>query len=79
MESYMTTAQIGADGSLHLGVPPRWANRRVEVTLHPTPLTPQERADRWDDLCSRIQATPGISEITEEEIQAEIHAYRAGR
>ena len=79
MESYVTTALIGADGSLHLGMPPLWANRRVEVTLNPTPLTPQERSDEWNRLCRDIQATPGIAGITEEEIQAEIDAYRAGR
>ena len=79
MEAYATTARIGADGSVQLSFPSAWANRMVDVVIHPARRSPEEWAAEWDRLCSEIQSNPEVEGITDEDIQAEIDAYRAGR
>jgi antitoxin ParD1/3/4 len=54
--------------------------REYQKNNPPKPLDPERQrlVDELRDLFDRTQSIPGIQDITEEEIQAEIDAYRRG-
>lgn len=79
MTAYETTATIESGGELRLSDVPFEPGTQVEVFVLPKRPSADERVAQWNKICELIRRTPGISEITEEDIQKEIADHRAGR
>ena len=79
MKTYETTATVAADGSVKVKAPPELINQEVDVILRTKRPSAAERVAAWERLCRRIQSLPHIQQVTEEDIQREIDAVRAGQ
>jgi hypothetical protein len=51
----------------------------VEVTVSPKRKSGDEIAAAWQRVCGQLRSLPQAGTITDDEIQVEIDAYRAGR
>lgn len=79
MTAYETTATIETGGELRLSDVPFEPGTQVEVFVTPKRATAEEFVARWQQVCQALRGELAGQEITDEEIQAEIDAYRAGR
>ena len=79
MPAYETTATIDSGGELRLSDVPFEPGTQVDVFVMPKRASAEEQVAQWQRVCELIRSTPGISSITDEEIQKEIDDYRAGR
>ena len=79
MPAYETTATIDPGGELRLSDVPFEPGTQVEVFVMPKRPSAAERVTQWNKVCELIRGTPGISSITDEDIQKEIADHRAGR
>jgi hypothetical protein len=51
----------------------------VEVTISPRRESAETFAVAWRRVCNELRTVPAIQNITDDEIQDEIDAYRAGQ
>ncbi len=79
MPAYETTATIESGGELRLSDVPFEPGTQVEVFVTPKRATSEEFVARWHQVCQAMRGELVGPEITDEEIQAEINAYRAGQ
>ena len=79
MPAYETTATIDSGGELRLSDVPFEPGTQVEVFVMPKRSSADEFVAKWQQVCQAIRSQQTGSEITDEEIQAEIDAYRAGQ
>lgn len=79
MTAYETTATIETGGALRLSDVPFEPGTQVEVFIAPKRASAAEFVARWQQVCQAMRGELAGQEITDEEIQAEIDAYRAGQ
>jgi len=79
MDTYRVRTKVSKDGQLSItGIPFR-AGAEVEVTVRGERQDRQALANELKALFKEIQSLPQAQTITEEEIAAEIAAYRASK
>ena len=79
MNTYKTYVQIDASGRVVLEGLPFREGALVEILVVDQSHQPSERAESWQALMRHIQGLPQSQTISDEEIVAEIDAYRSGR
>ncbi len=78
MDSYRTIDKVVEPGQVVVAVPYA-PGEIVEVVVRPTSEDRQERLRRFYELMKETQSLPQVQNLTDEDIEAEIEAYRAGR
>jgi hypothetical protein len=78
MRGYETQATVQGHGEVHVAGVPFAAGTEVEVMISPRRKDAAEFVQAWQRVCSQLRATPGIDELSDADIQAEIDRYRAG-
>ncbi len=78
MNVYKTYITIEDPNNVVLSNLPFQPGQRVEVIIWTENNERAEISQKVRDLFDQTQAIPGVQEITEEEIAAEIEAYRRG-
>ena len=78
MNAYKTYITIEDPNNVVLSNLPFQPGQRVEVIIWTENNERAEISKKVMDLFDLTQAIPGVQEITEEEIAAEIEAYRRG-
>ena len=76
MKAYETSATVGLEGQLRLAGVPFDAGTEVEVMVHAKRRTSNDFTAEWNRIVQLLRARAG--QISDDEIQAEIDAYRAG-
>jgi hypothetical protein len=79
MNAYETSATVEPQGDIRLVGVPFAPGTEVEVTVSPKRMSAEEFAATWQRVCSDLRSLPQAGTITDDEIQAEINDYRAGR
>jgi hypothetical protein len=79
MNAYETSATVEPQGDIRLVGVPFAPGTEVEVTVSPKRKSAAEFAEAWQRVCSDLRRLSQASSITDDEIQAEINDYRAGR
>ncbi|MEX2141588.1 MAG: hypothetical protein WD894_20145 [Pirellulales bacterium] len=77
MNSYRTVLKVTEPGQIILNVPYP-PGELVEVVVRPRPEDRQELTKQIRDLLKETQNLPQVQAITDEDIAAEIEAYRKG-
>jgi hypothetical protein len=77
MNSYRTVLKVTEPGQIIVSVPYP-PGELVEVVVRPRPEDRQALAKQFRDLLSETQSLPQVQSITDEDIAAEIEAYRQG-
>lgn len=78
MNAYKTYVTVTDSQELVLSNLPFKPGQKVEVIVLSEDETRKDVSQRLKQLFDETQAIPGIKDITEEEIKAEIEAYRRG-
>jgi len=78
MTTYKKTLVIDDPNNLVLSDLPFQSGERVKVIILPQSYEPSPNGDRLRSLLKKTQSLPSSQAITEEEIAAEIEAYRRG-
>ena len=78
MQTYETSATVQRHGEVHVAGVPFEPGTEVEVTISPRRKSATDFAETWDRVCRQIRGTPGLDEVTDDNIEAEIDQYRAG-
>lgn len=80
MNAYKTYAQVDATGCLALKGLPFKEGTLVEVLVldQGSPKGRAELVDDWRAMMKHVQALPQLQNITDEDIAAEVDAYRSG-
>ncbi len=78
MNAYKTYVTVTESQELILSNLPFKPGQKVEVIVLAEDAQKQDVSRRLKKLFDETQAIPGIKDITEEEIAAEIEAYRRG-
>lgn len=78
MNAYKTYVTITDSQELVLSNLPFKSGQKVEVIVLAEDDRRKDISQQFKQLFDETQATPGIQDITEEEITAEIEAYRRG-
>ncbi|MCQ3936156.1 MAG: hypothetical protein DPW18_03810 [Chloroflexi bacterium] len=79
MDTYRVRTKVSKDGQLSITGLPFRAGAEVEVTVRAEQQDRQALANDLKALFKEMQALPQAQTITEEEIAAEIAAYRASK
>jgi hypothetical protein len=79
MNSYETSATVEDQGRVQVVGVPFAAGTQVEVTISPKRRTAEEFTAAWRRVCAELRGRPGLQNITDEDIRAEIDRYRAGQ
>ena len=79
MDTYETSATVESEGRLHLAGVPFKPGTEVEVMIAPKRRSGEEFVAAWRKLCSELRSLPSIQNLSDEDIEEEIRAYRAGR
>ncbi len=78
MNAYKKYITVEDPNHLVLSGLPFKAGQRVEIIILSDDNPRDEISQKFKDLFDKTQALPGVQDITEEEIVAEIEAYRRG-
>ncbi|OKH51928.1 hypothetical protein NIES2101_16740 [Calothrix sp. HK-06] len=78
MNAYKKLITIEDPKNLVLSGLPFQPGQRVEITISAEDNSRTEISQKFRNLFDKTQEIPGVQEITEEEIAAEIEAYRRG-
>lgn len=78
MNAYKKLITIEDPNNVVLSGLPFQPGQRVEITISAEDNSRTEISQRFRNLFDKTQEIPGVQEITEEEIAAEIEAYRRG-
>ncbi|MCK6538484.1 MAG: hypothetical protein L6Q26_00390 [Anaerolineales bacterium] len=79
MDTYRVRTRVSKDGQLSITGLPFRAGAEVEVIVRAERQDRQTLVNELKALLSEIQSLPQAQTITEEEIAAEIAAYRASK
>lgn len=79
MPTYQTHVTIEEPGRVVLSNLPFRAGERVEVTLRPDDSDQAGRGKQLEQLLRETQALPQAQSVTEDEVRAEIAAFRNRR
>lgn len=78
MNAYKKRITIEDPNNVVLSGLPFQPGQRVEITISAEENSRAEISQKFRNLFDKTQEIPGVQEITEEEIAAEIEAYRRG-
>jgi hypothetical protein len=78
MSPHRADATVDPDGQIVIGAVPYSPGDRVEVWVLPKRRSGDAKADELRSLIRDTRASLGPTPVTEEEIAAEIAAYRSG-
>ena len=79
MQTFRAVVKVGQDGRIEVSGAPFPPGEEVEVVVSDNRLTREQRLALWDEAVRKLRATPGVEQITDEDIEAEIEAYRLER
>ena len=77
MTTITRKAKVEPDGWLKVQASVELGNQDVDVIIVPRRRSASERVALWRQLSNEVQGLPGMSEITDDDIQKEIEDYRA--
>lgn len=77
MQSWETSATVEREGQVCVGGVPFAPGTEVDVTISPKRKLTEEFATAWRQVCDELRSAPGLSEISEDDIQNEIDAFRS--
>ena len=77
MQAYKTHVTVTPSGEILLKNLPFTPGSRVEVVILEDSSEAERKGTQWQESNRRIRALPGIEDITEADIQAEIDAFRS--
>jgi hypothetical protein len=78
MQTYRAVVKVGQDGRIEVSGAPFPPGEEVEVVVSDNRLTREQRLALWDEAVRKLRSTPGVEQITDEDIEAEIEAYLLG-
>ena len=76
MQTFRAVVKVGQDGRIEVSGAPFSPGEEVEVVVSDKRLTREQRLALWDEAVRKLRATPGVEQITDEDIEGEIEAYR---
>jgi hypothetical protein len=79
MNSYETSATVGDQGRVLVVGVPFAPGTQVEVSISPKRRTADEFATAWQRVCAEMRGRPGLKDVTDDDIRAEVDGYRAGQ
>ena len=79
MNAFETCTTVYAEGEIRLSGVPFAAGTEVEVTVSARRKSGAEFRAAWERVCGEIRALPQLRDVSEQDIQEEIAAYRADR
>ncbi len=79
MQAYETFATVEELGQVRVAGVPFAPGTEVEVTISPRRPSGEEFAAAWRRVCGQLRGTAQREEPSDEDIQKEIEAHRAGR
>jgi hypothetical protein len=79
MQAYETSATVQGEGVVSIAGVPFEPGTEVEVMINLRRKSAAEFAAAWQRVCREIRATPGIENLSDDDIQTEIGAHRAGQ
>jgi hypothetical protein len=79
MKAWETSATVEQEGQICVAGAPFAPGTEVDVTVSPRRRPAEEFAAAWQRVCRELRNASGPSEISEDEIQNEVDAFRAGQ
>jgi hypothetical protein len=79
MNTYATSTTVEPQGDIRVVGVPFAPGTEVEVTISPKRKSAVEFVAAWERVCKEVRALQQGATLTDDEIQAEIDNYRAGR
>ena len=79
MKVYETTATVENHGHVRVADVPFAPGTEVEVTISPKRRSAEEFTAAWAQVCGRLRSLPRVQSMSEDDVQQEIDAYRAGQ
>jgi len=79
MSGYRTILTVTDPRQIVVNDVPFDVGQQVEVILVPAGVDRARNVQQWRQLLKETQALPQVQSITDEEIEAEVAAYRSGR
>jgi hypothetical protein len=79
MNTYETSATVEDQGRVHVVGVPFATGTQVEVTISLKRRSGEEFAAAWRHVCAVLRSRPGVPNITDEDIGAEVDRNRAGQ
>lgn len=79
MNTYETSATVEDKGRVQVAGVPFAPGTEVEITISPKRLAADEFIASWRRVCAELRDRPGLRNITEDDVRAEIDRFRAGR
>ncbi len=79
MNAFETWTTVRAEGEIRLSGVPFAPGTEVEVRVSARRKSGAEFRAAWERVCDEIRALPQMRDVSEQDIQEEIAAYRAGR
>ena len=79
MSSFEALTTVQASGDIRIAGLPFAPGTEVEVSISPKRKSAREFSVAWDEVCRKLRQQPNTASISDDEIQAEIDQYRAGR
>ena len=79
MQSFETSATVGDNGQAQLTGLPFPSGTEIEVSVIPRRRPPEDFAAAWERVSRELRSARSVKNITDDEIQAEINAHRAGQ
>lgn len=79
MESYAIATLVGPNGEIPITKTPFSAGTQVDVMVVPKRTSHEAYLASWRQVVAQMRNEIGENEMSEEEIDAEIRAYRAGK
>ena len=79
MKAYRTSLTVNDPKQVVLTDVPFEAGQRVEILVLPQNQAGSGALAQWKSLSQQTQALPQLEKLTDEEISAEVDAYRSGQ
>ena len=79
MKTFEITTTVDPAGEIRLAGVPFSAGTQVDVIVSPKRKTAEEFGRAWQQVCQQLRNLPQLQNVRDEEIQAEVAEYRAGR
>jgi hypothetical protein len=77
--SYETFTTVDQQSQIHIGGLPFAPGMEVEVVISPKRSSSQDFSAAWQRVCQELRERPGMSDLSNDEIQKEITDFRTGR
>jgi hypothetical protein len=79
MRVFETTATVRPEGEIQLSGVPFAPGTEVEVSVSEKRKSSEAFVAAWNRVCGELRDEPHLRAISDDEIEGEISAYRAGR